>query len=76
MAKKTTDASADASASADPRPLEERLRRLEEIARLLDVGDRPIDEQLALFSEGMALANACRAELEQAQLKVEELSGE
>lgn len=70
MAKKTADT------APDPRPLEERLKRLEEIARLLDVGDRPIDEQLALFSEGMALANACRAELEQAQLKVEELSGE
>lgn len=70
MAKKTADT------APDPRPLEERLKRLEEIARLLDVGDRPIDEQLALFSEGMVLANACRAELEQAQLKVEELSGE
>lgn len=58
----------------DERPLEERLRRLEEIARILDVGDRPLDEQLKLYSEGMTLAATCRAELEQAQLRVEELA--
>lgn len=58
----------------DERPLEERLRRLEEIARILDMGDRPLDEQLKLYSEGMTLAATCRTELEQAQLRVEELA--
>lgn len=61
-------------AKPDERPLEERLKRLEEISKLLDVGDQPLDEQLRLYNEGMTLADACRAELEQAQLKVEELS--
>jgi exodeoxyribonuclease VII small subunit len=57
-----------------PVPLEERLKRLEEIARMLDVGDKPLDEQLRLYSEGMQLAETCRLELEQAQLRVEELA--
>lgn len=72
MSKKT--AQATQAERTDERPLEERLRRLEEIARILDVGDRPLDEQLKLYSEGMTLAATCRAELEQAQLRVEELA--
>jgi exodeoxyribonuclease VII small subunit len=72
MSKKATQVAP--AAQADERPLEDRLRRLEEIARILDVGDRPLDEQLKLYSEGMTLAATCRAELEQAQLRVEELA--
>ena len=72
MSKKTSQATQPET--ADERPLEERLRRLEEIARILDMGDRPLDEQLKLYSEGMTLAATCRAELEQAQLRVEELA--
>lgn len=72
MSKKT--AQATQAERTDERPLEERLRRLEEIARILDFGDRPLDEQLKLYSEGMTLAATCRAELEQAQLRVEELA--
>ncbi len=60
--------------STEPRPLEERLRRLEEIARLLDAGDKPLDVQLKAFEEGMALAESCRADLERAELRVTELA--
>lgn len=59
-----------------PKSLEEQLKRLEEIATLLDRGDAPINQQLQLFEEGMALAAGCRAYLEQAELKVQTLSGE
>ena len=72
MSKKAAQTAA--TEAVDERPLEERLRRLEEIARILDMGDRPLDEQLKLYSEGMTLAATCRAELEQAQLRVEELA--
>jgi exodeoxyribonuclease VII small subunit len=58
----------------DERPLEERLRRLEEIARLLDAGDKPLDVQLKAFEEGMALAEGCRVDLERAELRVTELA--
>lgn len=54
--------------------LEDKLKRLDEIARMLDAGDRPLDEQLKAFEEGMALAEACRKELEAAELRVLHLS--
>ncbi|MEN9282131.1 MAG: exodeoxyribonuclease small subunit [Bacteroidota bacterium] len=56
--------------------LEDQLKRLEEIATLLDRGEAPIDEQLRLFEEGMKLAGACREYLETAELSVRTLSGE
>jgi exodeoxyribonuclease VII small subunit len=56
--------------------LEEKLKRLEEISQLLDRGDKAIDEQLALFAEGMKLAEECRTYLQQAELKVRSLTGE
>ena len=48
--------------------IESQLKRLEEIASLLDRGELSVDEQLKIYEEGMALAQACRAYLENAQL--------
>lgn len=56
-------------------PLEAQLKRLEEIATLLDRGELPVDEQLKIYEEGMLLAQSCREYLEKAQLKVEKLIG-
>lgn len=56
--------------------LEDKLKRLEEISQMLDRGEKAIDEQLALFAEGMKLAEECRVYLQQAELKVRTLSGE
>jgi exodeoxyribonuclease VII small subunit len=61
---------------AKPQPLEDKLKRLEEVAALLDRGDASIDEQLAMYEEGMRLAQECRTYLEEAELKVRRLSGE
>lgn len=58
------------------KPLEEQLKRLEEIAALLERGDSPIDQQLSLFEEGMKLAESCRSYLEKAELKIRTLGGE
>lgn len=65
MAKKTEHAS-----------IEQQLKRLEEIATLLDVGDVPLDEQLRSYEEGMALANQCREYLTAAELRITSISGE
>jgi exodeoxyribonuclease VII small subunit len=46
------------------------------VAALLDRGDASIDEQLAMYEEGMRLAQECRTYLEEAELKVRRLSGE
>lgn len=53
--------------------LESQLKRLDEIATILDRGELPLDEQLKIYEEGMGLARSCRAYLENAELKVEQL---
>jgi len=55
--------------------IEDNLKRLEEIASILDRGDVPIEEQLALFTEGMALAKQARTYLEEAELRIRQLGG-
>lgn len=61
---------------AKTQSLEDKLKRLEEVASLLDRGEASIDEQLAMYEEGMRLAQECRTYLEEAELKVRRLSGE
>ena len=53
--------------------LERGLDRLEEIARLLERGDLPLEESLALFEEGMALSRRIEARLTEAEMKIEAL---
>lgn len=55
--------------------LEDQLRRLQEIASLLDAGDLPLEEQLRLYEEGITLANTCRDYLTRAELRIQNLSG-
>lgn len=52
---------------------EERYERLEEVVALLDAGNLPLDETLALFEEGIALAASCEQELDNAELQVSQL---
>ena len=55
--------------------LEERLKRLEEIARSLEAADLDMDAALALFEEGVEHIRGAEATLRVAELKVEELLG-
>lgn len=55
---------------------EEAFRELEETVRQLEAGDLPLDESIALFEQGQALAEYCSAALEQAELRVHQLVGE
>ena len=52
---------------------EESLKRLETIVDQLEKGDRPLEESLKLFEEGVSLSAACRKELEEAEGKVQTL---
>ena len=56
--------------------LEAQLKRLDEIAVLLDRGELPLDEQLKIYEEGMELAKNCREYLENAELKVQQLGAQ
>lgn len=46
------------------------LSRLEEIVSLLERGDAPLEQAMALFEEGAGLLRACTRQLDQAEQKV------
>jgi len=55
---------------------EEALKELEDTVGKLEAGDLNLDESMALFERGQALAAVCNAQLEAANLKVEQLTPE
>ena len=50
--------------------LEGSMTRLEEIVTLLERGDAPLEQAMALFEEGAKLLRECTAQLDQAEQKV------
>jgi exodeoxyribonuclease VII small subunit len=58
-------------AKKDKGTFEDDLKRLEEIVRSLDSGDLPLDDAIALYEEGVALAKRCGKKLDDAEAKVE-----
>lgn len=52
---------------------EGNLRRVEEILRLLENGELPLEEALNLYDEGSAVMLQCKNQLNEAQLRVEEI---
>ncbi|MGC1781045.1 MAG: exodeoxyribonuclease VII small subunit [Acidobacteriaceae bacterium] len=50
---------------------EESLKQLETIIGKLERGDLPLEDSVRLFEEGVQLSNACKAELEAAEGKVQ-----
>ena len=55
---------------------EQAFSELESIVNDLETDERPLEQALALFERGQALARHCAQMLEEAELKVQELSGE
>ncbi len=49
---------------------EEAVKRLEEIVKLLESGSAPLDDSIALFSEGAELVKLCTEILDSAEQKV------
>lgn len=49
---------------------EEALKRLEEIAGILEKGDASLDETLRLFEEGMKLSAFCQKKLTEVENKI------
>jgi exodeoxyribonuclease VII small subunit len=49
---------------------EQSLGRLEEIVKLLERGDAPLDAAMGLFEEGTALVRRCSEQLAAAEQKV------
>ncbi len=53
---------------------EDALSRLEEIARLLERGDQPLDESLKIYEEGKELIKFCNKKLNTMEKKIQKLS--
>lgn len=53
---------------------EQAMQRLEEIVRLLESGEEPLDSALKLFEEGTKLSRQCEKTLRTAEQKVELLT--
>ncbi|SFS11921.1 Exodeoxyribonuclease VII small subunit [Granulicella pectinivorans] len=52
---------------------EEKLASLESVVERLERGELSLDESVRLFEEGVGLSNACKAELEAAEARIEVL---
>jgi exodeoxyribonuclease VII small subunit len=57
-------------------PFEDAFAQLEEVVQRLEGGDLPLEEALALYERGMALAGHCQTLLDQAELRVTRLVGQ
>lgn len=55
---------------------EEALELLERIVDELERGELSLDETICRFEEGMKLLTFCRKKIEEAEMKIEKLSGE
>jgi len=52
---------------------EASMQRLEQIVRIMERGDAPLEESLKLFQEGTELVRNCGKLLENAQLQVNKI---
>lgn len=56
------------------RTFEQSMGRLEEIVKRMERGEVPLEEALALFEEGTGLVASCSKQLDEAELKVTQLT--
>lgn len=59
--------------SKQSQKFETSMERLEEIVKMLERGDAPLDEALKLFEEGTKLVASCTKQLNQAEMKITKL---
>ncbi len=53
---------------------EDALKRLEEIVRILERGEAPLDQSIELYQEGDRLKRHCEARLKSAQARIEQIA--
>lgn len=59
---------------AKKQTFEQSMQRLEEIVRLMEKGEAPLEESLRLFEEGSKLATSLHIQLEKAEQKVVQMT--
>ncbi len=55
---------------------EDAYRQLETIVQKLEAGGLPLEESIALYEEGMRLAQLCNKQLDTAELRVTQITAE
>ncbi len=55
---------------------EEKLKRLEEIVTQMESSNRPLNEIISLFKEGMVLSKECKSELDRLDMEVRKVLAE
>ena len=58
----------------ESKTFEQSLSRLEEIVKQMENGDVALEEALSLFEEGTALVGSCNKLLDNAELKVSQMT--
>ncbi len=53
---------------------EDALKRLEDIVRVLEKGEAPLDQSIELYQEGDRLKRHCEARLKAAQARIEQIA--
>ena len=53
---------------------EQSMQRLEQIVRLLERGDAPLEESLKLFQEGTSLVRTCGQLLDAAEFEIKKVA--
>lgn len=53
--------------------LDQDIKKLDELAKKMEMGDQPLEETMKLFQDGIVLIRKCSKTLEQAELKVKEI---
>lgn len=59
------------AAAPDNASLEELISRLEEITRTMENPDTGLESSIALYQEGLSIAERCRKRLREARQKIE-----
>ena len=52
---------------------EQSMQRLEQIVRIMERGEAPLDESLKLFQEGTELVRKCGKLLDEAELQIKKI---
>lgn len=73
---KITEMNPDNTPPVDEMSYEQAFTSLEEVVSLLETEKHSLEQSMALFERGQALARRCAALLDQAELKVQRLMGE
>ena len=55
---------------------EENMQKLEQIVRMLEQGEVPLEESLKLFQEGTELVRTCGKLLDEAELQVKKVTAD